>query len=85
VTLGEQMTMAESRPEVTSTRRSIHQQVENRILQPTLVGRAAQVAGLAVLVGVPAFETLFGAIAVPPAAREHTAARRARLAAERGT
>jgi predicted PurR-regulated permease PerM len=69
----------------------VYQQVENYILQPTIIGRAAQVSGYTVLVSVLAFGALFGLIgaiiAVPIAAglqlvaEELTAGRRARIAA----
>ena len=68
-----------------------YQQIENYILQPTIIGKAAQVSGFTVLVSVLAFGALFGLIgaiiAVPIAAgiqiviEELTAARRARIAA----
>jgi predicted PurR-regulated permease PerM len=70
----------------------VYQQVENYILQPTIIGKAAQVSGFTVLVSVLAFGALVGLIgaiiAVPIAAgiqivvEELTAARRARIAAE---
>ena len=69
----------------------VYQQVENYILQPTIIGKAADVSGFTVLVSVLAFGALFGLIgaiiAVPIAAgiqivvEELTAARRARIAA----
>jgi predicted PurR-regulated permease PerM len=69
----------------------VYQQIENYILQPTIIGKAAQVSGFTVLVSVLAFGALFGLIgaiiAVPIAAGiqivvdELTAARRARIAA----
>ena len=69
----------------------VYQQVENYVLQPTIIGKAAQVSGFTVLVSVLAFGALFGligaTIAVPLAAgiqivaEELTAARRARIAA----
>jgi predicted PurR-regulated permease PerM len=69
----------------------VYQQIENYILQPTIIGKAAQVSGFTVLVSVLAFGALFGLIgaiiAVPLAAgiqivvEELTAARRARVAA----
>jgi predicted PurR-regulated permease PerM len=68
----------------------VYQQIENYILQPTIIGKAAQVSGFTVLVSVLAFGALFGLIgaiiAVPIAAGiqivvdELTAARRARIA-----
>jgi predicted PurR-regulated permease PerM len=69
----------------------VYQQIENYVLQPTIIGRAAQVSGFTVLVSVLAFGALFGfigaIIAVPIAAaiqivvEELTTARRARIAA----
>jgi len=69
----------------------VYQQIENYVLQPTIVGKAAQVTGFTVLVSVLAFGALFGfigaIIGVPIAAalqivaEEFTAARRARIAA----
>ena len=69
----------------------VYQQIENYILQPTIIGKAAQVSGFTVLASVLAFGALFGLIgaiiAVPIAAglqiviEELTAARRARIAA----
>jgi len=69
----------------------VYQQIENYILQPTIIGKAAQVSGFTVLVSVLAFGALFGLIgaiiAVPIAAgiqivvEELTAGRRARIAA----
>jgi predicted PurR-regulated permease PerM len=69
----------------------VYQQIENYILQPTIIGKAAEVSGFTVLVSVLAFGALFGLIgaiiAVPIAAglqivaEELTAARRARIAA----
>ena len=68
----------------------VYQQIENYILQPTIIGRAAQVSGFTVLASVLAFGALFGLIGaiigVPIAAalqiieEEFTAARRARIA-----
>jgi predicted PurR-regulated permease PerM len=73
----------------------VYQQIENYILQPTIIGKAAQVSGFTVLVSVLAFGALFGLIgaiiAVPIAAgiqivvEELTAARRARIAAADAT
>jgi predicted PurR-regulated permease PerM len=70
----------------------VYQQVENYILQPVIIGTAAQVSGFTVLASVLAFGALFGLIgaivAVPIAAgvrivaEELTAPRRARIAAE---
>ena len=69
----------------------VYQQVENYVLQPTIIGKAAQVSGFTVLASVLAFGALFGVIGaiigVPIAAalqivaEELTAARRARIAA----
>jgi predicted PurR-regulated permease PerM len=69
----------------------VYQQIENYVLQPTILGRAAQVSGFTVLASVLAFGALFGfigaIIAVPIAAalqilaEELTAERRARIAA----
>jgi predicted PurR-regulated permease PerM len=69
----------------------VYQQVENYVLQPTIIGKAAQVSGFTVLASVLAFGTLFGIIGaiigVPIAAglqivgEELTADRRARVAA----
>jgi predicted PurR-regulated permease PerM len=70
----------------------VYQQVENYVLQPTIIGKAAQVSGFTVLASVLAFGALFGLIgaiiAVPIAAalqivaEELTASRRARIAAD---
>jgi predicted PurR-regulated permease PerM len=69
----------------------VYQQIENYVLQPTIIGKAAQVSGFTVLVSVLVFGALFGfigaIIGVPIAAalqilvEELTAARRARIAA----
>jgi predicted PurR-regulated permease PerM len=69
----------------------VYQQVENYILQPTIIGKAAQISGFTVLASVLAFGALFGLIGaiigVPIAAglqivvEELTADRRARIAA----
>jgi predicted PurR-regulated permease PerM len=69
----------------------VYQQIENYVLQPTIIGKAAQVSGFTVLASVLAFGALFGFIgailAVPIAAAlqilvdELTAARRARIIA----
>jgi predicted PurR-regulated permease PerM len=69
----------------------VYQQVENYVLQPTIIGRAARVSGFTVLVSVLVFGALFGVvgaiIGVPVAAAiqividELTAERRARVAA----
>ena len=68
----------------------VYQQIENYILQPTIIGKAAQVSGFTVLASVLAFGALFGLvgaiIGVPIAAglqivaEELTGARRARIA-----
>jgi predicted PurR-regulated permease PerM len=70
---------------------AVYQQIENYILQPTIIGRAARVSGFTVLASVLAFGALFGligaVIGVPIAAglqilvEELTAGRRARIAA----
>jgi predicted PurR-regulated permease PerM len=70
----------------------LYQQIENYILQPTIIGKAAQLSGFTVLASVLAFGALFGLIGaiigVPIAAGlqivadELTAGRRARIAAE---
>jgi predicted PurR-regulated permease PerM len=69
----------------------VYQQLENYVLQPTIIGRAARISGFTVLTSVLAFGALFGLIGaiigVPIAAglqilvEELTAGRRARLAA----
>ena len=69
----------------------VYQQIENYVLQPTIIGKAAEVSGFTVLVSVLTFGALFGfigaIIGVPIAAglqilvEELTAARRARIAA----
>ncbi len=69
----------------------VYQQIENYVLQPTIIGKAAQVSGFMVLSSVLVFGALFGfigaIIGVPIAAgiqivmEEVTAARRARIAA----
>ena len=69
----------------------VYQQIENYLLQPTIIGKAAKVSGFTVLASVLAFGALFGLIgaiiAVPIAAalqivaEEMTAGRRARVAA----
>jgi len=68
-----------------------YQQIENYVLQPTIIGKAAKVSGFTVLASVLVFGALFGfigaIIGVPIAAglqivgEELTAARRARIAA----
>jgi predicted PurR-regulated permease PerM len=68
----------------------VYQQVENYILQPTIIGRAAKISGFTVLASVLVFGALFGVvgaiIGVPIAAavqivvEELTAGRRARVA-----
>jgi predicted PurR-regulated permease PerM len=69
----------------------VYQQVENYILQPTIIGKAANVSGFTVIVSVLAFGSLFGIIGaiigVPLAAAieiivdEATAGRRAQVVA----
>jgi predicted PurR-regulated permease PerM len=69
----------------------VYQQIENYVLQPTIIGRAARVSGFTVLGSVLAFGALFGIIGaiigVPIAAalqiltEELTAGRRDRIAA----
>jgi predicted PurR-regulated permease PerM len=69
----------------------VYQQIENYVLQPTIIGKAARISGFTVLASVLAFGALFGLvgaiIAVPIAAglqivvEELTSARRARIAA----
>ena len=69
----------------------VYQQVENYVLQPMIIGRAADVSGFTVIVSVLVFGSLFGVIGaiigVPIAAAikivvyEATAARRARISA----
>jgi predicted PurR-regulated permease PerM len=69
----------------------VYQQIENYVLQPTIIGKAAHVSGFTVLASVLAFGALFGVvgavIGVPIAAglqilvEELTAGRRARVAA----
>jgi predicted PurR-regulated permease PerM len=69
----------------------VYQQIENYVLQPTIIGRAARVSGFTVIVSVLVFGSLFGVIGaiigVPTAAalqivaEELTANRRARVAA----
>jgi predicted PurR-regulated permease PerM len=69
----------------------VYQQIENYVLQPTIIGKAARLSGFAVLASVLAFGALFGLIGaiigVPIAAglqivaEELTAGRRARIAA----
>jgi predicted PurR-regulated permease PerM len=70
---------------------AVYQQIENYILQPTIIGKAAQVSGFTVLFSVLAFGALFGLIgatigvpiaaAIQIVAEELTAGRRARIAA----
>jgi predicted PurR-regulated permease PerM len=70
---------------------AVYQQIENYVLQPTIIGKAARLSGFTVLVSVLAFGALFGligaVIGVPIAAglqilaEELTASRRARIAA----
>jgi len=69
----------------------VYQQIENYILQPTIIGKAARISGFTVLASVLVFGALFGLIGaiigVPIAAgiqivvEELTAARRARITA----
>jgi predicted PurR-regulated permease PerM len=69
----------------------VYQQIENYVLQPTIIGKAARISGFTVLASVLAFGALFGLIgaiiAVPIAAglqivvEELTSVRRARIAA----
>jgi predicted PurR-regulated permease PerM len=69
----------------------VYQQIENYVLQPTIIGKAARISGFTVLASVLAFGALFGLIGaiigVPIAAgiqivvKELTAGRRARIAA----
>jgi predicted PurR-regulated permease PerM len=69
----------------------VYQQIENYVLQPTIIGRAARISGFTVIVSVLVFGSLFGVIGaiigVPIAAgiqivlEEATAARRAQIAA----
>jgi predicted PurR-regulated permease PerM len=69
----------------------VYQQIENYVLQPTIIGRAASVSGFTVIVSVLVFGSLFGVIGaiigVPIAAgiqivlEETTADRRAQIAA----
>jgi predicted PurR-regulated permease PerM len=68
-----------------------YQQIENYVLQPTIIGKAARISGFTVLASILAFGALFGVIGaiigVPIAAglqivvEELTSARRARIAA----
>jgi predicted PurR-regulated permease PerM len=70
----------------------VYQQIENYVLQPMIIGKAANVSGFTVIVSVLVFGSLFGVvgavIGVPIAAAiqivldELTAARRARIAAD---
>ncbi|HET9119678.1 MAG TPA: AI-2E family transporter [Solirubrobacterales bacterium] len=72
----------------------VYQQVENYVLQPTIIGRVTHVSGFTVIVSVLVFGSLFGIvgaiIGVPTAAAieivldEATAGRRARIAAADG-
>jgi predicted PurR-regulated permease PerM len=69
----------------------VYQLIENYVLQPTIIGKAAKISGFTVLASVLAFGALFGLIGaiigVPIAAalqivvEELTAGRRARIAA----
>lgn len=68
----------------------VYQQVENYVLQPTILGKAADVSGFLVIASVLVFGTLLGAVgaiiavpivaAVQIVARELTAKRRAAMA-----
>jgi predicted PurR-regulated permease PerM len=68
----------------------VYQQIENYVLQPTIIGKAARISGFTVLASVLVFGALFGLvgaiIGVPFAAgiqivvEELTSARRARIA-----
>ena len=40
----------------------VYQQIENYVLQPTIIGRAARVSGFTVIVSVLVFGSLFGVI-----------------------
>jgi predicted PurR-regulated permease PerM len=72
----------------------VYQQIENYVLQPTILGKAADVSGFLVIASVLVFGTLLGVvgaiIAVPIVAsiqivvREVTAKRRAEMAALKG-
>jgi predicted PurR-regulated permease PerM len=69
----------------------VYQQIENYVLQPAIIGKAARISGFTVLASVLAFGSLFGLIGaiigVPIAAgleiliEELTSGRRARVAA----
>jgi predicted PurR-regulated permease PerM len=69
----------------------VYQQVENYVLQPTIIGRVTEVSGFMVIASVLVFGSLFGIIGaiigVPIAAAieivlgEAAAGRRARIAA----
>jgi predicted PurR-regulated permease PerM len=69
----------------------VYQQIENYVLQPTIIGRAARVSGFTVIVSVIVFGSLFGVIGaiigvpitagIQIVAEELTADRRARIAA----
>jgi predicted PurR-regulated permease PerM len=73
----------------------VYQQIENYVLQPTIIGKAARISGFTVLASVLVFGALFGLIGaiigVPIAAglqivvEELTAARRARIVAADGS
>lgn len=73
----------------------VHQQFENYILQPTIIGKAADISGFLVILSVLFWGGLFGivgaVIGVPITAaiiifvKELTADRRARIAAGRPT
>ena len=57
----------------------VYQQIENYVLQPTIIGKAAQVSGFTVLASVLAFGALFGFIG-----RDHRRADRGRAPDRRG-
>ena len=68
----------------------VYQQIENYVLQPTIIGKAARISGFTVLASVLAFGALFGLIGavigvsiaagIQIVVEELTAARRARIA-----
>ena len=70
----------------------VYQQVENYLLQPTIIGKATNVSGFTVLVSVLVFGSLFGivgaiigvltAAAIEIIIDESTASRRALIAAD---
>jgi predicted PurR-regulated permease PerM len=73
----------------------VYQQVENNVLTPTVQGKAVDISGFFVMLGVTVFGALLGVlgalVAVPVTAslqivfREFTAERRARIAAQAAT